>query len=318
MSSAVKVAVVMPVYNCEAYVAEAVESILGQTFEGFELLVVDDGSSDGSSDIVGSFSDPRIRIVRQEHSGYIAALNLGLELTSAPYYARMDADDVSARERLGIQYKYMESHANVVALGTSYHEIEHGKTRAVVRCAAEPEEILERLMGHNVLANGTIMIRTEALRKVGGFDTRCEPYEDYELWERLSRAGDLACLGDDLYAYRFHGGNVSIRKRTTQILGIFGVQARFFERLCASEVPGGRKTIRSFTSVERFLCAAMRHRPNPRAVDELIKGLQASARKNFPDAWHHFKHVAQSSWCNPVGWALLALATMRRLLGDSL
>ena len=112
------ISVVLPVYNCADYVAEAVQSILDQTFSNFEFLIIDDGSTDATSNVLQGFRDPRIRSITQENHGLAFTLNRGLELSRGRYVARQDADDISLPDRLGKQVAFLEAHPACALVGT--------------------------------------------------------------------------------------------------------------------------------------------------------------------------------------------------------
>jgi len=115
----VKISVVMSVYNGEKYLREAIDSILSQTFHDFEFIIIDDGSNDGSAEVVRSYTDSRIRFVQQENRGLAAALNRGVLLARSGLIARMDQDDISMPDRFEKQYEYLQKHKEVVALGAA-------------------------------------------------------------------------------------------------------------------------------------------------------------------------------------------------------
>ena len=118
-----KISVVMAVYNGEKYLREAIDSILNQTFKDFEFIIVNDGSTDRTREILESFIDPRIVLIHQEHMGLTKSLNRGIALAKGKYIARQDADDISMAERLEKQFNFLESHENVALLGTAGHII---------------------------------------------------------------------------------------------------------------------------------------------------------------------------------------------------
>ena len=123
------VSVVMAVYNTQEYVSDAIESILCQTYNDFEFIIIEDGSSDDSLNIIQSYSDPRIKVIRnKENLKLIKSLNLGLQKACGRYIIRMDADDVSRPDRIEKQVNYMESHPDCVLCGTSYRTFGDGVT----------------------------------------------------------------------------------------------------------------------------------------------------------------------------------------------
>jgi glycosyltransferase involved in cell wall biosynthesis len=204
------VTVLMPIYNGEAFVVDAVESILGQTFRDFEFLVIDDASTDRSVDILGGISDPRIRLVHNERRlELIRTLNRGLELARGKYIARMDADDVSLPTRLERQVGFMEANPEVGICGTWV--VTMGEREGATRHYPEtPDEIRCRLLFGAALAHPTVCMRREMLLRHGlRFDEGYPHAEDFELWNRASELFPLANLGSALLRYRIHAGSVS-------------------------------------------------------------------------------------------------------------
>lgn len=210
------VTVLMPVYNAARYLREALESVLSQTYRDFELLVIDDASTDASADLVGSFHDPRIRLLRNDSNlGVARTLNRGAQLARGRYLARMDADDVCLPERLKRQVEYLELHPEVEVLGTRVELIgadggEIGVWQAD-REAVTAEEIRSRLPQGNCLAHPSVMMRRELLL--------CHPYhekvpyaQDYELWLRLAAHGcRIEKLDQVLLRHRVHQGSVTFK-----------------------------------------------------------------------------------------------------------
>jgi len=202
------VTVLLPVHNGERYLREAVESILAQTFESFELLIVDDGSTDGTEPICRSFTDPRIRVVRHEqNAGLVSALNSGIDLISTEYVARMDADDVALPDRLGRQVAFLESRPDIAACGSWARELVDGRLRAVMR--RPTGEYLRQTAWRPVpIFHPTACLRTEVLRE---FRYRADYVhaEDYDLWLRLCRHHRIDNVPKVLLHYRIHRASVS-------------------------------------------------------------------------------------------------------------
>lgn len=214
------VSVVMPVYNGKGYLVDAVASIIGQTLSDWELICVDDGSTDQSGDVLDWFADQdrRIRVVHQANSGIVDALNQGLSLARAPLICRMDCDDVAMLNRLERQAIYMRHHAQSTVVGSAILEIDHaGDPLCVSSLPAEHEDILDRLLhrrtGH---FHPTTMIRAAALEAVGGYRRQYQWVEDHDLWLRLAQRGTLANLPDTLLCYRQHAGSVCWQKSAQQ------------------------------------------------------------------------------------------------------
>ncbi|RMF48329.1 MAG: glycosyltransferase [Deltaproteobacteria bacterium] len=207
-----RVSVLMPCFNARPWLEEAVASVLGQSFDDFELLVVDDGSTDGSQDVVESFSDPRVRLIRHpKNLGIVAALNNGLEACKGDYVARMDADDICLPHRLARQVAFMDAHHEVVACGSWQESFGNGSAR-VWKSPQGHGEILSTLVFESCLYHPTMMIRRNVFSDQGiRYDERYRHAEDYELWSRLHDAGAFANLGEVLLRYRLHPQSVGAR-----------------------------------------------------------------------------------------------------------
>lgn len=221
-----RVTVVMPVLNGEAHVAEAVASILRQTLRDFELLVIDDGSSDQSAAVVEGFRDPRVRVLRNPTNlGVIASLNRGLDAAESEYVARMDADDVSLPERLERQVAFLEAHRDVGVLGTRIRFF--GQSDGVWDVPADHASIRCHLLFGNALAHPTVMLRAAVLRRHGlRYDARQIHVEDYDLWVRCAEHTRLENLPEPLLRYRVHAANISIVHTDAQTAAADLVRAR--------------------------------------------------------------------------------------------
>jgi glycosyltransferase involved in cell wall biosynthesis len=194
------VTVLMPVYNAERFLREAIDSILQQTFTDFEFLILDDGSTDSSVAIIKSYTDPRIRFVQNEKNlGISATLNRGIELASCELIARMDADDLSYPERLQKQWDFFQTHADVALLSTWAREItEEGEP--VHTAAWRQPFFYYNLTFECWIYHPTVMYRRRAVLDVGAYSTRYS--EDYDLWWRLSRKYKIDNLSEVLVDYR--------------------------------------------------------------------------------------------------------------------
>ena len=200
-----KVSVLMPVYNCEAFLTEAVESVLRQTMTDFELIVVDDGSTDGSLAMLERFSDldRRIRILRLPHAGIVNALNAGVRIARGKYIARLDADDISRGDHLAEQTLFMDTNGNHVLCGCDH--IFFGSRLWYARFPRTDGECKSLLALYPCVPHSGAMLRTETLRRSG--ITYREEYrhaEDYRLWSELAAHGQFANLPKALVRYRIH------------------------------------------------------------------------------------------------------------------
>jgi len=208
------VSVVLPVYNCPNYVGEAIESILAQTLDDIELIIVDDGSTDRTPEVVRQYTDPRIRVVTQANQGAAGAANRGIELSRGRYIARQDQDDVSFPPRLARQAAFLDAHPDCALVGT-WAEIwvENERTARVHAHPADSARLKFELLFDNPFVQSSVMLRRAALAKVGVYSTdrSRQPPEDYEFWSRIAREYEVANLPEILHIYREVQGSVSRR-----------------------------------------------------------------------------------------------------------
>jgi len=226
-----RVSVVLPVHNGEAFLEDAVQSVLGQTLRELELVVVDDGSTDGSPAILAAAAerDGRVRVVRRERGGVRNALNHGCAVAAGAYVARLDADDVALPDRLERQASFLDENPGVGVVGGAYAVVDAaGARRSVVRPPTGDPELRARLYRYNVLAHPTVMFRREAFEQAGGY--RLQEVEDYDLWLRISERWQLAALPDLVISYRLHAGQASVANVRTQALCVLAARAAAEQR----------------------------------------------------------------------------------------
>lgn len=210
------VTVLMAVFNTETHLREAIESILNQTFKDLEFLIYNDGSSDGTADIVRSYSDPRIVFIDYtSNRGVSLNMNEGIAKARGRYIARMDGDDVAYPERLALQVAYLEAHPEVGLCGAAVRYI--GASDTVVHLPEANEIIQHTLWLRNAFYQPVVVIRTSVL--IGHnlrYDTRYDPAEDYKLWSDMSGVTELHNLPQVLLDYRIHPHQISRRQSSKQ------------------------------------------------------------------------------------------------------
>jgi glycosyltransferase involved in cell wall biosynthesis len=212
------ISVVMSVHNGAPWVREAVESVLAQTASDLELVVIDDGSTDATPDILRAFGDPRLRVERQPRAGLTRSLNRALRLSTAPLVARMDADDVALPERLGRQLAFLAAHPDVGLLGTGCHEIApSGEVLRTITPPVEDGAIRRALIRENPFVHSSIVFRRAALDRAGTYDEAFPVAQDYDLWLRMSRITRLANLPEPLVLRRLTPGMTSLARDTERI-----------------------------------------------------------------------------------------------------
>lgn len=225
MNNHPKVSIILPVYNGEKYLRESVESILNQSFTDFELIIINDGSKDGSKEVLESYPDPRIRIVNQENKGLAGALNVGIALAQGEYIARQDQDDISLPERLREQVDFLDNHTDYGMVGT-WAVVRKGKSNTDIeylRPQADDAYLRYDLLFENHFIHSSVVIRKKVFDAIGLYstDSSRQPPEDYELWSRVIRKYKVANIPTVLLAYRVvstsmtQTGSVPIKNITT-------------------------------------------------------------------------------------------------------
>lgn len=233
-----KVSVLIPVYNGASYVVEALESILRQTFVDFEALVIDDGSTDGTAEIVAACDDTRVQVVTvPENRGLVAALNLGLTLSQGEFIARMDADDISHPDRLARQVAFMEANASVGVCGSWMESFGAGQ-RDIWQVPSTHHEIVCRLLFESVLYHPTVIMRRELLDRHGlRYSSGYEHAEDYELWSRCSKFFELANLPEVLVQYRQHSESIGHKHEAGKLISAHRVREDLLRCLIGTFLP---------------------------------------------------------------------------------
>ena len=201
--AAPKVSVLMSVYNGELHLREAIESIFSQTFGNFEFVIINDGSTDTSQELIDSFSDSRLVVIKQENMGVTKSLNKGLKIARGEYIARQDADDISLSDRLEKQVAYMDAHSEIAVLGGAAIAISN--SGQVCGCMQRPEsheELVSRIYKENPFIHPTVMYRREFIEALGGYAEDFLRAQDYDLWLRGYRFWQFHNLQEPLIRYR--------------------------------------------------------------------------------------------------------------------
>jgi len=212
------VSVLMSVHDGAPGVAEAIDSVLGQTAGDLELIVVDDGSTDTTPALLARVRDPRVRVVSQARTGLTRALNRALALARAPLVARLDADDVALPERLERQRAFLERTPEVGLLGTAAREVDAGgRLVRVVQPPVDDASLRRALIRANPFVHSSVMIRRALLVDAGGYDETLPVAQDYDLWMRLARVTRLANLADVLVVRRLGARRVSVEREDDRL-----------------------------------------------------------------------------------------------------
>lgn len=214
------VSVIIPVYNAGAYVKESIQSVLSQTYENIEVIIINDGSFDGSDEIIRSFAiqDERVIYISRQNNGLISTLNEGVALAKGEFIARMDADDISYTHRIEKQLDFLLEHPDCDVCFSGVSVINHDGTiiGKDVRSISESEMIV-RLFFSSCFYHPSVMLRRKVFFSYH-YDINYKYAEDYRLWSELLKGGvNIKTLPMALLKYRVHGGNVSLVKKNEQL-----------------------------------------------------------------------------------------------------
>jgi glycosyltransferase involved in cell wall biosynthesis len=313
-----RVSLIMGVHDGERYLAEAVESVLAQTFADLELVVVDDASSDATSAILAGFSDPRLVVLRtDENLGLTRSLNRALAACTGELVGRQDADDVSDRRRIERQVAHLDAHPEVGLCGTWALTVDpEGREVGVGRPPADAEALAAGLREENKIFHGSILGRRRLFEELGGYREAFRYSQDYDLYLRAVERTRLTNVPEPLYRLRFHDGAISSTRHELQH------RYRELARLLAAQRAGrGRDDLDDGADPEALLAAVhveddsaafWRQRAMYRRLVGDLRGYRAALRE-----------VVRRERGDRRAWAQLALslgglravARVERLLG---
>lgn len=230
------ISVTMSVFNEDKYLSEAIDSILSQTYQNFEFLIVNDGSSKSVRDLLNTYSDPRLVAIDQSWLGLTKSLNNAINNSKGVYIARMDADDISLPTRFQKQVEILDNNPNIGLVGTSYVEIsEKGEEIYKTIFLADNQKLKQELLFQNQFCHGSVMFSRECLKKVGAYREEFKRAQDYDLWLRMSEYFDITNIQEILYKRRLDKDSISIAVKSEQ---------NYFARLarqCARSRRKGKK-----------------------------------------------------------------------------
>jgi glycosyl transferase family 2 len=227
------VSVVMSVFNGERFVSEAIDSILAQTYRDFEFIIIDDGSTDRTPEILANYGrrDGRISVHRRANQGRCLSLNAGINIANGKYIARMDADDISLPDRLEEQIRFMDAHPEVGLLGGAFKLIgASGRVLRTIGFPSKDSEIRSAMLSCNPFAHPTVVIRKDVVTASGGYRRALLDADDYDLWLRVSERSRLANLEKCVLLYRIHAKQVSIQNMRHQKMCVLAASAAALQR----------------------------------------------------------------------------------------
>lgn len=236
-----KVSVLMSVYNGSQYLRESVDSILAQTFSDFEFIIIDDASNDNSWEILSDYAkfDARIKLFRNEENlGLTKSLNKGLQLATGKYIARQDADDISLPKRLEKQVAILDQRLEAVLASCNLEVINaHGELLRQELRSCDSKWVPWYLLFYNHLGgHSQVVFRREAVMNLGGYSEACRYGQDYELWCRLVKVGDVVILPEILHKQRRHSQGITTQKRSEQRFSSLNRSRDNIKRLIGQEL----------------------------------------------------------------------------------
>jgi glycosyltransferase involved in cell wall biosynthesis len=266
----------MPVFNAERWLRQSILSILMQDFQDFELIILDDGSTDGCPKILRSIKDRRLAVYSYERNeGYSRRLNDGIQIASGQFIARMDADDYSIASRFSSQLKCFHADPLLSILGTWTYQIDaHGRLIGEHRCLTSNSAVAIWLLGNVTLVHHpTVMIRRTALEPLTQYNVAFEPAEDFEMWTRAILHGvKIEIVPQHLLLYRRHSGQVSsVRKCLQWEAGRVAVLKMLIGMSNGGLDPYKRRLAFSFLSLEQVPSASKLSHVEPQIPDILLE-----------------------------------------------
>lgn len=298
------ISVNMPVYNGAAYLSEAIDSILNQTFQDFELILCNDGSTDHSLKIIQSFAakDSRIVVITRENLGIVATRNEMLAHSSGKFIAVLDDDDVALPHRFALQVKYLEEHPDVVCVGGDTRLIDgKGRYLTTIFHLRGNEAINESaLAGNGAITHSCAMMRSDIMREVGGYDPERNLAEDLDMWLRLGERGKLENIAEPIVNWRLHAKSAS---------EINGLKQRQVAKLACEAASKRRGIACQYNSGELWRPASD---ANSKHKFMLQYGWWAWINKEYKTATIYGLKAIKVKMLNKGGWKLLACALFKR------
>ena len=229
-----EVTVIMPVFNGEKYIEKSIASVLSQTFNNFEFLIVNDGSTDKTAELIHRYEDHRIRLICNESNrGITYSLNKGLETAQGDYVARIDSNDLASPDRLKLQMKLLRQNPEVALIGSSYALIDDSdKVVKIVQLPTHTAEIKWRLLFQNCIPHSSAIFKKDIVMALGCYDESFQYAQDYDLWMRISERHQVASIDEPLLYYRLPGeGSISHEKKREQATAASLIHLRTFQKI---------------------------------------------------------------------------------------
>ncbi|MDT2712390.1 glycosyltransferase family 2 protein [Enterococcus dongliensis] len=290
------VSIIMSVYNDERYVAEAIESILSQTYKNIEFIIINDASKDSSKTIIKEYDDPRIRYFENDTNRKLAySLNRAIEKSTGKYIARMDADDISVPDRIQRQVGFLEENENIDVVGSFAKTF--GKYETILRYPVDHEEIKTELLFKNALCHPAVMFRKDTLDQM--YDERLSASQDYELWARLIWTKTFYNIPEVLLNYRVHANQTRNINGVQQKAGAIAARRAMLNHLTSSF---NNDSLSIFD--EMFLVGKQRTLQELKQIEDVLNQLYLRNKEDkvFPDKC--FKEQCAKIYFDNWYWSL--------------
>jgi len=304
MTLAPRVSVIMPTYNSVSFLLSAVHSILNQSFRDFELVVIDDGSTDATPSLLKSISDSRLVVhTHTRNLGLASARNAGIEKSEGQYVAWLDSDDESIQGRLLRQVTLLDRNPHLALCGTWVRPFGLGDG-PTWRYPRKPDSLVSRMLFDDPLATSSVMVRRQTLEESGGFNPDFAPAEDYDLWERITRTHAAANIPSVLTRYRIHDAQASVRGSALQASAVAQIQRRQLSRLGIQPDPD---EWRVHALIGANWGRGLRPEDLPAAKGWLMRLVEANQhysvfpRKAFAAVVRHRLDIVEQA-CQPAAW----------------
>ena len=230
MTATPSISVVMSIFNGENFIRESVESIINQSFDDYEFIIIDDGSTDKGLKLLEEYANlhPSISLIKRKHSGLTKSLIFGCNSAKGKYIARQDVDDYSDPDRLQLQFDRLENDDNLVLIG-SWYEVLDEKNISVVKKPIDNDKIIKRFMFYNnPFCHSSVMFRKESYHKTFGYDITYETSQDLDLWFKLAIIGKVAMVEQILVKRKIHKDNISKSKNAwIQVKNSFRIRKKY-------------------------------------------------------------------------------------------
>ncbi|MBW6442117.1 glycosyltransferase [Patescibacteria group bacterium] len=264
------VSVIMPAYNSEKYISEAIESILNQSFKDFEFIIIDDGSTDKTWEIIQEYAEKDERVVavkNEKNLNNYACRNKGIKISKGKYIVWQDSDDISMSNRLEKQVDFMENNLEVGICGSFMQIFTDEKDLNIRKYSTEDKDLRKDIFKYSPIAQPTAIIRKECYEKVGYYDDSYDATQDLDMTFRIGNEFKLANIPEVLIRYRVHPNSVTYKKVKKQIINALRIRRKYSEGYAYNLDFTGR-VVMIFTWFSQFLPVNLVYK-----VFEFVRGL---------------------------------------------